>query len=291
MNWKTTLISKGEAMKRLIKITIIAAVMICMTACFNKDENRETVVNPLLSYESLSEINNAIGVSLIKLPFSSISDETYYVIGGIIAEYNFIANDYEYCFRASRMLDEDISGIYIDGEPAFSDFSESLSVNQNDDTFKVGRFEVDGVQYSISVMDEGKMDYSSFSEFVEKTRDSVNRNVYSDKMKSLEGSYFDSSSPRFQAEVSVVDDNIIIDVIRANSTKEYEEWVMFVRYEGDRLVYDEVLHTTITSSKGEEQTVQEYDYGAGYFEIVDSDLYWTGSGNERTDKCVFEKSE
>ena len=278
-------------MKRIIRSVIIAALIISMSGCHKQHDNYTGMANPMAAYESLSEINNAIGVSLVKLPVANISEESYYLIDNRIAEYDFIANEMTYYFRASRLLNEDISGIYIDGEPAFSDFEETFSINQNDKNYKTCRFVVKDVQYCLSVKDDGAMDYSSFSDLANQARDRVAANAYDEEIKSLEGSYYDRVSSRAHAIVTIVDGRIAIDIMWSNSSREYEEWIMFVKYEGDRLTYDEVLHTTVTSSKGKETVTPVEDFGPGYFEIIDSQLYWSGSGEELTSKCIFEKSE
>ncbi|MBR2577863.1 MAG: hypothetical protein IKE38_02925 [Erysipelotrichaceae bacterium] len=278
-------------MKRIIRFLFVIALIIPLSACDWKHDNYTGMSNPTEGYGSLSEINNAIGVSLVKLPVANISEEAYYLIDDKIAEYDFIANGIPYYFRASRMLDEDISGIYIDGEPAFSDLDETFSINQDDKHYKTCRFTVKDVQYCLTVKDDGSMEYSVFSDLAAQAREYIATNAYNEEINSLAGSYYDSFSSRAHAIVTVVDGRIAIDIMWSNSVKEYEEWIMFVKYEGDKLTYDEVLHTTVTSSKGKETVTPASDYGPGYFEIIDSDLYWTGSGDELTSQCIFEKSE
>ena len=191
-----------------------------------------------------------------------------------------------------KILDEDISGVYVEGEPAFSDFSNDFSTNLNDPVYKTGRFVVDDVQYCLTVKDDGKMEVGTFTDILDEAMDVVSEKVFGEQTHEMEGSYYDRYSSRATAQVTLMDDNeLVVDITWSNSANEYEEWIMFVKYDGIKLNYDEAIHTTVTHTRDGEVTTPNDDYGAGYFEVIDGMLYWTGSGNELTDKCVFEKAD
>lgn len=106
--------------------------------------------------------------------------------------------------------------------------------------------------------------------------------------KSLVGAYEDSTSQRAVAAVEVVDENTVnIDISWGSSASEHDEWIIKAKIDGDKLNY-EVSDFTHFRVEGETTTEVEGE-PAGYFEIKDGKLAWTGSGVENTSNCVFEK--
>ena len=105
---------------------------------------------------------------------------------------------------------------------------------------------------------------------------------------SLLGSYQDSVSQRATAEVGKVDDNTVeIEIHWSSSAENSDEWIIKAKIDGKKLTYDEndFTHFSIT---GETSTIVENE-PAGYFEVKDGKLAWTGSGVDATATCVFEK--
>ncbi|MBR2578061.1 MAG: hypothetical protein IKE38_03925 [Erysipelotrichaceae bacterium] len=277
--------------KRLLKTLLITVVFLFNVSCSKLTVMIDRVTEPKTEYETLEEINETAGTCLVRLPVNGISDERYYMTADDIAEYDFTFNGLSCCFRASKTLNKDISGVRIDGDPAFVDMSEDMSVNFEDKNLKIGRFTVKDVQYSLSFEDGGNLSYSDFAGILADARDTISQIVFSEEIKGLIGMYYDSYSMRAHAEISLVDNSdLVVDVQWSDSAYEYEEWIMFVRYDGERLNYDDSIHISVVQTYNGEEAVPYDDGGSGYFEIIDGRLYWTGSGDPNTEQCVFERS-
>jgi len=137
--------------------------------CSNDEENPSIgtvgMVNPNVSYDSLEEINELIGVNLIKPPVMGISDETFIVINNEIGEYTFKINGQEYTLRASKKTD-DISGIYgKDGLIFNNEVCENYETHF-EDNIKAGRFFYDGTQYVLSVLDNNEISEENFKDIL-----------------------------------------------------------------------------------------------------------------------------
>ena len=278
-------------MKRLLKTLLITSIFLFNVSCSKLTVMIDRAANPKTEYETLEEINEMAGTCLVRLPANGISDEKYYMAADDIAEYDFTFNGLTCCFRASKTLNKDISGVRIDGGPAFKDMSEDMSVNFEDKDLKIGRFVVKDVQYSLSAKDNGNLSYSDFAGILADARDAISQIVFSEEIKGLIGMYYDSYSMRAHAEISLVDNNdLVVDVQWSNSAYEYEEWIMFVRYDGQRLIYDDSIHISVVQTYNGEEAIPYDDGGSGYFEITDGKLLWTGSGDPNTENCVFERS-
>ena len=108
--------------------------------------------NPIVSYQSLDEINAVVGCALVAPADYSITDETYSVIGGTVAEYTFLMDGLRFTVRAARTTD-DISGIYV-GDGTASDLIPA------DDPYAI--VEANGGLYTRWFL--GGMQYSLYAE-------------------------------------------------------------------------------------------------------------------------------
>ena len=133
-------------MKRIFKLFVVLFVLILFGCSQNAN-----MPNPVKEYNSLDEINEKVGTNLVDLKdYGTVTDEHFAVISDKIAEYSFVIDGVDLCFRGSRVLDEDISGIYINGNPAFTDFEIKTDVT-GDSSVNVYRFVInDGCQYTVS---------------------------------------------------------------------------------------------------------------------------------------------
>lgn len=101
------------------KILIILCLLLMIVGCSKSN----SVANPMEKHESLEELNELTHGHLCHPGVMGVSDEEYYTIKSgedLIAEYSFVLNGTKYTVRFSdTVLKDDISGIYIDGKPAF----------------------------------------------------------------------------------------------------------------------------------------------------------------------------
>lgn len=277
-------------MKKLLTILLALLTLFTIVGCSKKEEViGDDTVNPMVSYDSLEEINEIVKTKLIHAPVMGVSDEKFYVINGEIAEYDFTVNGNNYCFRGAKDLTSDISGIYIDGKPAF----EGSTINYDyasDGASKVSRFLVDDTQYTLSINDNGAMDDETFVSISGEFYDLLIEDASNEEAVKLIGDYQDSYSMRASATLELVGvNNLLIDITWSNSANAYDEWMIFGQYQDGKLVYDndDIVHFVID---GEDMKMVD-DCLAGYFEIVDGNVCWSGSGNNATNLCVFEKME
>ena len=191
----------------------VAALLLCLVLVFSlcacgksepaaEDEPAAGMPNPMTAYDSLDDVNKAVGGNLCGPGAMGVSDEAFFVINGgsfKIGEYQFKMNGYEYCLRCAKTV-EDISGVYLSGGEgtAFSgiriaaegedtadgeivlDSGSSLTISDSgmqsvsDDTYKCARWFVDDMQYVLTVNDGGALEQDTFtsvaSEFMAKTQ-------------------------------------------------------------------------------------------------------------------------
>ena len=243
------------------------------------------LANPVVEYESLDEVNNIAGTYLVHPGVMGVTEESFSVISGTLAQYKFNLNGYDYTFRGSKNLDEEISGIYGADGALFDGETADYSVKGTDE-YKAIRFLAGDAQYVISVDDNGEMDDSQFDSIATELRATIITTASDEEYTSLVGSYQDSYSQRATAEISLDDVNKLkIEISWADSAEKTEEWTVLATKEGNKLVYDaDSIWHNITYTENFE-TVD--DTAAGYFEITDDGICWTGSGNEATSNCVF----
>lgn len=270
------------------KILCVLVVLLTLCGCSGNSNAK----NPVVEYKSLDEISEIAKVTLVSPGVMGKSDERYSVIDKKVAEYDFTLNGYEYTLRGADFINEDISGIYIDGEQAFTSLDEILDYN-DDSTCKVFRFLLGDNQYTLAVKDNGGLDYATFfSQFSDIYFEIIDAST-SDEVKQYLGQYYDSTSQRATAEITLADvDKLFVDVIWSNSATEYEEWIIDGEVKDNKISYESISHYTVTVKEDGTTIPNEIsDYAPGYFEIKDNKLYWTGSGNTQTSSCVFEKAE
>lgn len=296
--------------KFLVVIAILSALCLVFCACGKTDESKDNttvdssvseennessapdggyagLANPVVEYTSLEEINKIVGVNLVHPAAMGVSDESFCVINGDIAQYKFTIAGREYTFRAA---DEDkkgdISGVYIDGSPAFENETADYSI-KSDAEYYAGRFLVDDVQYVICVADDGSFSEADFDSILLENRNIIISEVSDEGYTSLLGSYQDKTSMRATAEVKPSDKNeVSIDVNWSSSADSNDRWLILAEMKGNKLTYDadDIFHY---QTRDGSDPVLVNDSKEGYFEFVNSELRWTGSNSEATNGCVF----
>lgn len=296
--------------KFLVVIAVLATLCLVFSACGKNNESKEStnpdtsvseestepaapesgldgLANPVVEYDSLEKINKLVGVNLVRPAAMGVSDESFSVISGDIAQYKFTIAGRDYTFRAA---DEDkkgdISGVYIDGTPAFENETADYSI-KSDAEYYAGRFLVDDVQYVICVADDGSFSEADFDSILLENRNIIITQVSDEGYTSLLGSYQDKTSMRATAEVKPADKNeVSIEINWGNSADSTESWFITAEIEGGKLTYDaDDIYHYVTNGDSKPELVN--DSAAGYFEYVDSELRWTGSNSDSTNGCVF----
>ena len=274
-------------MKRIFKyICILLVLLLC--ACSKQTNNAPLSTKDV--YYSTSQVNEVIGSSLMLPEEWEVSDESFYIIDKNIGVYDFKLGDYFCSLRASKILDEDISGVFINNEAAFNSFNNEYSLNTDDKDIKVGRFVIKDIQYTFS------MEYKSlineiFINKIDAIRQNIFYNELADIIYDLEGIYYDDSGTKAEATVKILENSVIaIDIILPKSELAYEEWIIFdSSFNGTKIKYDEYLHLLVEEKDGGEEVTNLEDSNNGYFEVIDDKLYWTGSTDKNNSKCVFIK--
>lgn len=274
-------------MKNIFKyISILLVLLLC--ACGTENNNVPYSIKD--DYQTLIDINEKIGSSLLLPESWEVSDESFYVLDNKIAVYDFMMNEYACSLRASKVLDEDISGLLIDDEAAFNSFNNDYSLNTNNKNIKVGRFVINDTQYAFS-MKYKSLDDKIFEDNINAIRQNIFDNELVDTIKNLEGIYYEESGTRAEATVKVLENSVIaIDIIVPKSELAYEEWIVFnSSFNGTKIKYGEYLHLLVEEKDEGEEVTDLEDSSSGYFEVIDEKLYWTGSNDENNSKCVFIK--
>lgn len=274
-------------MKNIFKyICILLVLILCACNC----ENEEIPATSKDVYHSLNQVNEVIGSSLMLPEGWDVSLESFYVLDKEIGVYDFKLGDYICSLRASKVLDEDISGIILDNEPAFDSFNNEYSLNTNDKDLKVGRFVIKDIQYTFS-MEFSSLINEIFEDKINMIRQNIFYNELADIIQDLAGIYYDESGTRSEATVKILENSVIsIDIIMPKSELAYEEWIIFnSSFNGSKIKYDEYLHLLVEEKDGSEEVTNLEDSSGGYFEVIDEKIYWTGSSNKDNSKCIFVK--
>lgn len=247
--------------------------------------------NPIAEYGSLEEINELVGVRLIRPDVTGISNENFSVIGGTIAQYICDIDGQEWTFRGAHITDEDISGIFNENnefapEQDFALYTGEVFLN---------RFFDGDRQYTVTVTDpigdDGKSD--------------LNAETFADICLELEliqkhhtddptvGDYRNPDRPEIFAVIERHGDVYNIVINRILSATEMLSWTVYdaVR-DGDRLTYQgEETGRYTYSTEGDLISSEESAVnGVGFFELKDGALLWTGAVGEECREWVFEKT-
>lgn len=134
------------------KTLTLLLIMLLLVGCSKK----ASMPNPMTVHDSLEEVNEITHGNIVKPAVMGISNEEFYTIdtgNGIIGQYAFMVNGIGYMVRFSdTILKEDISGIYIDGNPAFND--DISNVKAKGEGYYLARFFTTDGQYVLIAEDK-----------------------------------------------------------------------------------------------------------------------------------------
>ena len=278
-------------MKKLLTILFSLLFALCAAGCNKNETVDENVVdggtaiaNPTVSYDSLDEINEKVGVNIIKPGVMGKENEKYYVIADKIAQYDFELNGYEFSIRGAYETDEDISGIYSEYNTFEPNQDFTLYVND----YYLERFFDGDRQYTIVLNDPNNMDEESFMNICMELENIMKWHLDDP----LVGEYGNMTGAKANAYIERAGDTYSVAVDLYLSDNETKTWIMYdvtkednlLKYAGENIshyVYDENGEVVV----GEETASNNL----GYFTIEDDGVHWTEASEDFLEDCVFAK--
>lgn len=277
-------------MKKILIVLLSLLICLPLTGC--KEEKHEE--QQIVQHESLEEINKIANVHLVASKNPNVTDERYYMRDNEVAEYLYYIDGYLYYLRGTKHLDIDASGVFKDGKTLFNKkLNEKIAYDESNG-FKVYRFLIGEKQYIFGVNDNGKIEKETLESLFYEIYRQIIFDSTIDDLKMFVGDYQDKTSERATMNYTLADANSpVLYIMWSNSSNELEEWVIQCTYDGYKLLYEaeNVQHMLTTYNDTGEAKIQYLkDTEAGYFEFIDGNICWTGSQNELTSSCVFEKT-
>lgn len=134
-------------MKKLVFLLLV--LCLSLTACSKKEE---VIDGPgstwdCVEYTNIEDMNAAAKTNIVTAPVAGKSDEWFGVISNSIAQYKFTVNGEEWCVRASKDVDNDISGLNYEN----IGFEKDITATYYNDDVYAFRFFYDDTQYVIFV--------------------------------------------------------------------------------------------------------------------------------------------
>lgn len=246
-------------MKKILTILLLLCFM--LTGCSNNHNANATW--DCVEYSTIEEMNEAAGTNIVSAGIAGKSDEWFGVISKSIAQYKFKANDEEWCVRASKDVDNDISGVYSDS----IDFEKDITSTYYTDEIDLFRFFYNDVQYVITL---------------------------DVKDKDISTAHFDSVCNEFKTNITGVKSGYENEIFEDGDDVIYR--VTFFNDDGSTMVMDTVYSfkddkmVSITSIIGfeTEQAVQDYvdllvEYGRSTDEFTVDGLKIISDGSSNVD--------
>lgn len=139
-------------MKKLL--LVLFTICMLLSGCAKKEEETGNagLAFDKVDYSTIEEMNKAASTNIKSIAVAGKSDEAYCVISGNLAQYTFKVNGEEWCIRASKDVDNDISGLYYDN----IGFEKDVEATYYNDEVYAHRFFYNDTQYVISVKLNGK---------------------------------------------------------------------------------------------------------------------------------------
>ena len=166
-------------MKKLLSILFILLLGLSICSCstgVKQEEKKEDEIisgmpNPIISYDSLEEINSKAKTHIVIPSSIPATDFRYTTINDETAQVNFVLDEHKWTVRGSKITNQDISGIH----------DENNIFNEGEDTciylpdYFIDRIFTEGIQYSI-VMDEANgYDVEKYSNYVFEMENALKR--------------------------------------------------------------------------------------------------------------------
>lgn len=281
-------------MKKLFIVVLVSLFMLFLVGCDqvkdmvdtnHKEDNSGFVglANPMVSYDSLEEINKKVGVEIVSPAVMGKDKEKYFVIDNKIAEYDFNLNGKTFSVRGALIYDEDISGMYDENNIFAS--REDFVVYTND--YFLDRFFDGDTQYTIVVKDPDDLSEESFSNICMEFEDVMKWH----SNDPIIGEYYDIVSQRATCLVEREGSEYTILVDWGISANEYKSWFMTAKKDGNKLTYSgETITHTIFDENDNPTTDETASNNLGYFVFEDDKLYWKQASEKNLEECIFDKN-
>lgn len=281
-------------MKKLFIVVLVSLFMLSLVGCeqakdegnANHEEDNSSVVglaNPMVSYDSLDEINNKVGVEIISPAVMGKENEKYFVISNEIAEYDFDLNGNSFTIRGALITDSDISGMYDENNTFTSGEDYTLYTNE----FYLERFFDSNKQYTVVVKDPGDLSEESFMNICMELEVIMKWH----RNDPIVGDYHDTVSERANCSVERSGDEYTILVDWSSSASELTTWMMSAKKDGNKLSYaGENITYYVYDENGDATTRETASNNLGYFIFEDDKLYWKEASESSLEECIFEKN-
>lgn len=280
-------------MKKIFYLLLVLLLGLTLSACSGnatQEKKSEEIIgmpNPIISYETLDEVNEKVGVHIVIPSSIPASEYRYSTIKDETAQVTFILDEHEWTVRGSKIVNQDISGIH-DENNYFAE-GEDFGLYLND--YYLDRIFTEGMQYTIVMSNAKGYDEETFSNYVFEIESAIKK---ASDPNGIAGNYMDVTSQRASMEITKYEDTYEITVRWPSSASEEKIWFMSATLKDDKLSYagedimvyefDENGNETVSDS-----TPSTATNNIGYFEIKNGQLYWTGAAQDQCKDCVFEK--
>lgn len=137
-------------MKKILLTLFVLCLALCGCAKQNEaidpaEEKIDGVAWNHSEYDTIDEMNKAAGTNITSAAIAGKENESFIVISNSIAQYKFTANGEDWCIRASKDVNNDISGLNYEN----ISFEKDIEATYYNDDVYAHRFFHDDVQYVI----------------------------------------------------------------------------------------------------------------------------------------------
>lgn len=132
-------------MKKILVILLTS--LLVLTGCSKKNEQTIGLAWDCTEYDTLEDLNEVAGSNISKLTTAEVSNEWFGYISSSIAEYKFNIGEEEWSIRASKDIDNDISGLHYDAIK----FEKGKDATYYTDEVYAHRLFINDMQYVISL--------------------------------------------------------------------------------------------------------------------------------------------
>ena len=196
--------------KVLITLLLIG---LFLTGCSKKDDG---LTWDCVEYDTIEKMNEAAGTNIVSAAIAGKSDEWFGVISNSIAQYTFKVHDEEWCIRASKDVDNDISGLNYEA----IGFEKDVDSTYYLDEVYMNRFFHDNTQYVISVNVKDKEVARSYFD-----------NICGELKTSITG-----IKSGYEVSIDVVGDDVIYNTVLFNSDGTSTTMTTVYTFENDKMV-------------------------------------------------------
>lgn len=241
-------------------------------------EHKENVPtgNSKEAYGSLSEINSKADVEIVKPGFEGVSKETYNIVNGAIAEYNFDIDGCSFTVRGAAVTKSDISGI----EDSRNEFSPNEDFIVYTGDYYLERFFDGNRQYTIVLNNTIGVREESFVNVCAGFENEMKYHIHD----SLTGSYEDSKTHKAAASV-IQNGDVYIVSVSVGTSYGMDLYYIEATKDGNKLTYQKESLTRINGGDTESKDLKF----SGYFTIDDGKLLWSKASDSSLQEFVFEK--